>query len=331
MNISKGRMNRLFVTVAVVFVMTSQAASQPKKSDLEQIGLVGPVRSVTTERESPGKPRMKTQTVTFDAAGKKTEEINYSESGAIAHRTTYSYDARGNLIDRNQTDGNGVTISKTRHNYDSNGSKTEELSYSADGQLSSKTVFVYDSAGRLSEETHKGAKDNWFDGTTQYVYDEQGRLVNQKSNTKGMFGSARSDGSFRVVATYRYDDRGLLVEKTETGITGEIRTRFVYDLIGKLTRKVTSSILPRTVDYDEKGNPVKEFTEGFRYGSAADPEITYRYQFDSRGNWIQQTITRTTMKEASERIPGSSVFYPTRRPSTEVIQTNYRMITYHST
>ena len=329
MKLIERKVNGLFVTVAVALVMTPQAASQSNnRSDRERIGLMGPVKSVTTETESPGKPRMKTKTVTFNASGKKTEEINYAESGAIASRMTYSYDPKGNLVDESQFDINGASLGQIRHNYDPNGRETERLSYFADGQLNSKTTFVYDSAGRLSEETHKETK-GWFDGTIQYVYDEQGRLVNKKSNRSGALGSARSDGAFRVVATYRYDDRGLLVEETEPGITGERRTRYTYDSSGKLTRKVSSSLLPRTVEYDDKGNPTKEFGEGSRYGSVVDPETTYRYQFDARGNWVQQTITETTMKQTTARVPNTSLSYPTRERSTEVIQTNHRMIIYY--
>lgn len=322
----KGRMTTAVVAAAVLLVAVSQAASQSNKSDRERMGLLGPVKSVTTETESPGKPRTKIQTAIFNATGKKIEEINYSESGAIANRVTFTYDARGNLIEERRFDINGAGLGKIKFHYDAGGRETQRLSYSADGQLSSTTTFVYDSSGRLSEETHKGAKDNWFDGAFQYVYDEQGRLINKKSNRTGALGSARSDGSFRVVATYQYDDRGFLVEETETGITGALRTRYSYDSNGKMTRKV-GGLVPRTVDYDDKGNPIKEYMEGFRYGSA-NPETSYKYEFDSKGNWVQQIITQTTVKERTERAPGTSLSYPSRQPLSEVIQTRYRTVVY---
>ena len=151
MNIREGRANRLVVAVAVVFVITSQAASQSNKSDRELEGLIGPVKSVTTETEEPGKARVKGEQVSFDKAGNKTEVLKFSADGSVQSKTVYSYDAKGNLVGVTSYGPNGAPSSKISHSYGANGRRTETVSLDGEGRTTNKTSYTYDAAGRLAE------------------------------------------------------------------------------------------------------------------------------------------------------------------------------------
>lgn len=313
---------RLITALALTILLISPAKAQ-KKSDREEQGLVGPVRTLLVETESPGKARIKTEMVSFDASGNKIEEMKYSSDGALESRRVYSYDIKGNVIAETGYDAKGEIEWKNSYNYDGSGSKVEILSYSGDGKLAARTSYTYDASGKLSEESYRDIKDTRLDQTIKYTYDDKGHLLSKKSN--------RSWGPRSVDVTYIYDKRGLLIEEVDRDVITNTR-HYIYDEKGRRVQEENGPFPREVIKLDDKGNPTARIigSGSARIGSPLDSEETYEYEYDSHGNWVKQTRTRVVVKEVTQSATvGRVTEFPRLQRSSELEDVIYRTITYY--
>ena len=177
------------------------------------------------------------------------------------------------------------------------------------------------------KDTYRAFKRNG-ELTEEIVYSSNGDMrsfSNFKSNThennikESIF---NSKGDMTFIQVWNLNDQGKLVEKLRFNVKGEtlIRILYKYDKEGNLiedSQYFDSSKEPRikyNYVYDSKGNKVEEYMynpmneliakwkskyneddilveEQYYYsdGSVADKE-TYTYEFDKKGNWVQQII-----------------------------------------
>lgn len=165
--------------------------------------------------------------LSYDAAGRAD---SIADPGNPAGRVLYyGYDSRSNVI--NATTASG----EHRYGYDAlsrltswtqpNGTVTS-YTYDATGNLTSKggVTYRHDAAGQITNPgfTHDASGNLTSDGTRTYTYDPAGRLIKA---------TRTSDGS--LIAAYRYDHRGLRIEKT----TPAGATRYSWDDQERLVRE----------------------------------------------------------------------------------------------
>jgi YD repeat-containing protein len=309
---------KLIAPLLLGLLFISPAMGQ-KKPDKEELGLLGPVRTLTEEVEQADKPRVKALTVSFDKSCNKTEEIRYAPDGSIAGKTVYAYDAKGNLTGETGYDSRGMVSGKTSHKYDPAGRKIEILSHAADGQPLTTTSYSHDSAGRLVEESYQDHKSKELSTKILYTYDEKGRLLAKKSE-----GGWRAFGG--VDETYDYDEKGLLIKRTNKST---IRSwRYTYDDNGRRRQEELDGLPPRVlIKLDDKGNVTKKVTGGGAsqpIPMAWDAEETYAYDYDSHGNWIKQAMTKATSKQTKD-----SYGLPRVNKEYKLEFTKFRTLTYY--
>lgn len=130
------------------------------KTDREQDGLVGSVRSLFVEiaeftneaGELLERPRMSLVTITYDIQGKKTGErfhrFMYTESDSDDY--IFSYDTEGRISSQSYY-RDSIFHSKVIPSYDNQGRVAEALFSNSEGALNYKRVLNYDAQGNPVE------------------------------------------------------------------------------------------------------------------------------------------------------------------------------------
>jgi hypothetical protein len=178
--------------LVTVLVATAGWASDEKKTDAQHNGLVGPVRSVSTQEgeaefvlNQTGWPvllevggcreceydRQGTLTrygqmvegefrgdryqITRDERGDMVEQVRLGADGKIGGRTLYG---PYGIIEQNEYAG-GVRVFHAEWKYDSNGHLEELLQYDRDDKIQTHTLRQTDTSGNIKEEWCYGSKD----------------------------------------------------------------------------------------------------------------------------------------------------------------------------
>jgi hypothetical protein len=233
-----------FALALLLFVLSSgavRAQTTQAKSELEQSGLAGRVKSLETwrieyalrEGVSVEGRRVLVRKTTYDEQGRKAEDVSYDQSGSPSRRAVYAYDAEGRstgydefsgLLDKSlanprrhvyKLDGvgrrveytvyesDGAVASRFTYAYDAEGNKTEEASYSWNGSRTGKLVYAYDVRGQVLTETSYNA-DESVSWKSVNVYDSEGRKTE----------SVQYQGErLRYRFFYKYDGKGRLKEQ----------------------------------------------------------------------------------------------------------------------
>ena len=123
--------------------------------------------------------------------------------------TSYSYDSQGREILSNTSYGERFYTVETTYDESGNIIKVDSLT---DGSLSNSIEYVYNAANVLTSET---STDYWSNGqsskTTNYSYDDSGKLVSREQHDAG--------NNWTLYWNYTYDERGnkITEEFTRTG------------------------------------------------------------------------------------------------------------------
>ena len=123
--------------------------------------------------------------------------------------TSYSYDSQGREILSNTSYGERFYTVETTYDESGNIIKVDSLT---DGSLSNSIEYVYNAANVLTSET---STDYWSNGqsskTTNYSYDDSGKLVSREQHDAG--------NNWTLYWNYTYEERGnkITEEFTRTG------------------------------------------------------------------------------------------------------------------
>ncbi len=252
-------------------------------------------------------------TRTYDENGRLIESFDdrFTDIGREKTWDSYVYNEAGQLIHSEYTRHEGVTESWTdyaydevgkllrKESYESNGIHlTEEYEYREDGLLSvlyyraylseeecalttAWTQYRYDKNGNLIEE--KTYRDGSLSSATENAYDANGNL------TETVFRNFHNDGSGDITywQTNEYDGQGNLLCRTEYYETGLHSTadEWMYDENGVYhayteleQKRRVQSILEQT--YDAQGNCLT----ACQINQKGEIESQTSYSYDTQGN-----------------------------------------------
>jgi RHS repeat-associated protein len=218
----------------------------------------------------------------YDAAGRRTRvstqdgfvvNYAYNADGRLSQLTdgqgrvtaAYSYDVMGRLAEVRK--GDGVT---TRYEYDVADQLLRLENRAAGGTVLSRFEYSYDAQGRR----HKVVS---LEGTTEYGYDDAGRL------TRVSLPGGR-------MIEYAYDADGNRVSAIDNG-------QATYSVVNEVNQLLTSG--PASLRYDADGNLVSRQdgfdTSSFEYDTenrlvgASTPEGRWVYEYDAFGQLAAAT------------------------------------------
>jgi hypothetical protein len=190
--------------------------------------------------------------------------------------------------------------------YDGHDEPTEARVLDPAGQTVTRFVRTFDANGRVVEVNQERENPGlmfaqMFSAEDQAKLDDKGMEALNKG-AKAMLSGLRGSGS-----SYSYDAHGRIVESRERNFAFEKITTILYNAQGdkyEERRAITNNCaFPAgvSIGIDENGSLVFEQSQAGESSSADFPsgqsEIHYSYQYDSYGNWVEQTVNHSSRPE----------------------------------
>jgi len=205
----------------------------------------------------------------YDINGFNIRENAYNPDGSIDFKLLHEYDAAGNLVRIKAWNGDSSVLFTETRSYDDNNNRKELYFYLPDGTYKYRNTATYDDAGRISElkwywptgfksinrykydgrnKTSDEEYDSHGDFSYQwrFTYDQQGNLeeaiqyyagniMNSKikyeynphnllTKQVNYFGE-----SIQSTLELRYNERNLLISKTQSGSNNKVTTEYSYE------------------------------------------------------------------------------------------------------
>ena len=253
--------------VLILSLLFAPPVATEAKTDRDQAGLKGPVRTVTTvtdkakgvitynfrgdeveEIYKSSAPFTEFKKIhTYDAQGRRTETYYYGhEEDSVPWKTKhYTYDAKGKLIQEIDCDNLGC-FNKKVYTYDFKGNLTEEVLYYPSGDsVKVRLVRTYDSQGhRTQTSTWEAHGPGLGIGETVQQYDAKGNVIECTTYYTGRKAGDKEDSEgslpYKLVNTNKYDSNGNIIESTAYNTKNEpgdedecgyppCRTVYVYE------------------------------------------------------------------------------------------------------
>ena len=165
--------------------------------------------------------RKRTRKCKYDDKGNLIEHIEYNSKGNISWKNTSEYDNQGNLIEDIVYNSKGNITRK----YDDKGNRIEHIRCNRNGKIVFKETWKYDSQGNKMEEYKGRDGKKWQETFSKFIYEN-----NKTTIEKVIY----SDGNISGEETWRYDEKGNLIEvlerkKQNTGKWKEELIKYEYD------------------------------------------------------------------------------------------------------
>ncbi|MEH3040399.1 MAG: LysM peptidoglycan-binding domain-containing protein [Sphingomonas paucimobilis] len=230
----------------------------------------------------------------YDRLGRVTATID-----AEGYAERYTLNAFGDRVKVTNKLG-GVTV----HGYDRRGLQTSQTlpitSVTQDGQVQATSVvnrFEYDSRGnRIRTIEAVGLTE---ERATRYVYDLADRLIEVRGPSVPYVDAAFQTGYTDLIASYRYDTRGNVIERRDAN---GARTLSYYDDNDRKVAEINPTGTLTTYRYDKTGDLLASRIHGTVVALPTEPGGTpptapggeYRetsYSYDNLGRLRSTTIT----------------------------------------
>ena len=246
--------------------------------------------------------KVKSISETWYDARDKFGEIEFGDKASSEQR---KYDNAGRLREciniRYYTTGGNVNRTY-KYEYNNKGACIEVLEYvkySSDStiKLYTKSIFKYDEEGRLIKLSIYNDKGDILI-TYIYEYNSDNKLAVRKtygaynleynSDTK-LWESKQYDNGLSGEITYKYDEKGFLVEANYRNETKDVYS-YNNEKINKISHDVSrgedGNLYPLSIStYNQYGDCVE--WKAFFDGSGT---YSYQYTYDDKGNWIKTVV-----------------------------------------
>jgi hypothetical protein len=232
----------------------------------------------------------------FDEQGHKTATQRFdSKTLERAQKTAYAisaWEAAGS--------GAGVPIGGSIVSiYDGHDEPVEARVLDPAGQTLTRFVRTFDANGRVVE-VNQELQNPGLMFAKMFSAEDQARLDDKGMETLNKGANAMLSGLRGSGSSYSYDARGRIVESRERNFAFEKITTILYNAQGdkyEERRAITNNCaFPGgvSIGIDENGSSVFEQSQAGESSSGGFPseesEIHYSYQYDSYGNWVEQTL-----------------------------------------
>jgi hypothetical protein len=247
-------------------------------SDLDRFELLGPVKTVVTKH-----PQLQT-THQFDRNGLLISLELFANRETQTARYLFVHDTEGRITEEQTLDPNGAIAQKIlfRHVLDQRGRQTAMVASTETGMFTHAEFSTYDRRGFLAEElyiaNHGASEKSLFDVRHNLVYHAR-----------------YYQGKLTQEATHHYGPLGRLRESRYYGPDGDMIRKDLYR-------------------YNEGGQLLEQQSEFYRQTHRRKSVATY--DLDHVGNWIKETIHRSSEKNGAV-VP------------TEILVNRERTITYY--
>jgi hypothetical protein len=254
--------------------------SAANETDWEKADLHGSVKSVVTQEADLSQsfgvsvegPKHSVSAIYYDSSGRKTEDWEYSDTGALETKIFYSYDAAGKLVESREYSTYGTLTGVTKYEYDAAGTPLGYTEYAGSGEISQRTIYHLDAAGNVA---------------TEDKYDASGAQTEHYAST--------FDGVGNMLETRIYTTTGVLSSR----LTSE------YDTSGQPTRQAIYSysdagaqLVTAIITMDVNGNAAESTYTWYYPVSLLMPNSKSRYEYvlDVLGNWTKKTESEEVTK-----------------------------------
>jgi hypothetical protein len=280
----------------VCFSLCSFAQGDPK-NDLAAQNLKGKVRWIASTKTSfrindgAEQKLLTIDTISYNQYGNEVEHENYSPRGEVFIKTV-KYDSKGTVIQKTGKLGSsGIMVTD---NY-ANGVHTGTNMTGADGKIMEQQTYKNDEKGRMIGIAHSD-KSGTILSKTSIKYNEKGEKIEEVEF---------KDEKVNRRDSFKYDNKGRLVEEDVSVNDYPVKTLYKYNLAGKVIEKkrFADGILKErlTMKYDDMGNDI----EDDRYDgkdSLTDSYITTYENFDKQHNWLKRNeFTGGKISDITER------------------------------
>ncbi len=273
-------MRHLIFFVSLIIITSTLANAQSK--DKQRNGLVGHVRSIHEEtarlenksgRMEEG-PRIPIHHLIFDKEGNVIEQSANNPDGSFKSKLAWalSYDRDGRETEKNYYNAAGALTSRGISTYDDSGRKSRLTHFNPNGSINHYQLYIYNGRGNKIEEIHFNPNDS-LRSRILYRYDEKDR------QTEVIY--HKPDGIVTQRNIFTYDENGNMSGLTMFDGTESVKIRLTYK-------------------YDSRGNLIEGVNQGSNNWSVI--KGTYKYEFDSIGNWVKREITREVTKAGKIQI-----------------------------
>jgi hypothetical protein len=303
--------------LAILILALSLDASEQKRSDVRDDGLLGPVRSVSTRQETQ-QVDWNRQDARIDVLGITCSECEYDREGnRLRNGQTVEGEFRGlmlrivrdesgKVIERIEENYNGEIVSRVvlgprgvtervdyqngrphwraTRSYDANGHETEFHHYDEHGELFESSAESSDASGNNKEQWDYG-RNGSFSLHFVDTYDPETDLWR--------FTSFNEDGSAKVtIATQK--SKLLSYWQQQTAEEKVFGSGFFLDRVGK--EKQSFSCHPdgscdrMTSYFPDEASPHVSRVEWRDSAGGLRLSFDYEYQLDRFGNWTKRTV-----------------------------------------
>ncbi len=207
------------------------------------------------------------------------------------------------IIEREDPNNGGSRKIYEKVNFDSAGRLAEVIDYRGDGAEMPPTKYLYNGVRLVKEQNYKIDGTVWNEAS--YSYAASGEILSKIKIDI-------TDGSLLSKTIYSTSPKNSTIEVIEYNPAGNPRTDIIYtkDPNGRISEmEVKKGVLKgkRSLKYNNKGDMCQISVQS----SDSDTPliITYRYDYDTHGNWVKRVEASAENNTESESV--SEIVYRT--------------------
>lgn len=229
-------------------------------SDLEELNLVGPVKSIhelvyTNTDDSikavGNKEVLSIDSLSFNVQGNLLQKISIVLADKQTTKHLYTYDERARLATLRVYDNNILSSTTTMH-YDANDRLIEERFFDENDKFTANTKYAYDQRGHLMAEYWYKLADasNEFkmEGSKEMKYDKKGNIVETTYKN--------AQGAVSSITSKAYNAEGFLIKHEERDGNGKPAFTEVFDVFAVDTFLIVNGIY--------SGNEAEPYRYGYK-------------------------------------------------------------------